>query len=167
MPLFSSTIHCERACLNKMYMRSKIEKTGAINTLENACAQTKTAKWLLNVLGQNAQLCSCFFRCLEWVIGDLRAPLQSVLQEVEKSPETPDIMPARKAIDEMLPRSKRKLVREFAELFVDIDIKAHRGTAFLLRRSRRFTVRSTAVLMARLSITHRNASAPLSVRQRW
>ena len=64
-------------------------------------------------------------------------------------------------------RPEGRVQRKAAEIPVDIHDQTHLFTAFFCLASRRFTVSSTTVLMARLTITQKKAPASSSVRQSW
>lgn len=98
-----------------MGCRTKIHT--AFNAPENMYARGKAAGWLLKSLEQNAALDSCFFECLQWVIGGLRRPLQDVQKEAKKASGKSGIIAARKAVSEALRRSQDRLPSEFEELY--------------------------------------------------
>ena len=62
-------------------------------------------------------------------------------------------------------RFKGGVQAKAAEIPVNVNDQTHLFTAFFCLASRRFTVSSTTVLMARLTITQKKAPASSSVRQ--
>ena len=82
-----------------------------LNTPETVYARGKTAGWLLKVLENKTTIDDNFFKCLQWVIGDLRNALQTVIKKTKITEE--DINKARRF-------SKRhQLDRVFQELYED------------------------------------------------
>ncbi|MDL2216472.1 AAA family ATPase [Desulfovibrio sp. OttesenSCG-928-M14] len=98
-----------------MGRRSKIR--GVFNAPENIYAQAKTADWLLKSLEQAATWDSYLFECLQWIVGDLRRPLQAVQKEAKKITGKSGIVPARKAAKDALARPQDRLASEFEELY--------------------------------------------------
>lgn len=89
----------------------------AIVSPETTYAKAKTAGWLLKILEQNIALESSFFDCLRWVTGDLRRPLQAVMQEAQKTARKSGIVAAREAIKESMQRPQGRLASEFEDLY--------------------------------------------------
>ena len=100
-------------------MRRRTKNHTATDAPENMYALGKTAGWLLRSLEQKTVLDSCFFECLQWVIGDLRRPLQELQKEAQIIASKSGIVPARKAIKKALASRQDRLANEFADLYED------------------------------------------------
>jgi len=100
-------------------MRRRSRKYEAVPTPETTYARAKTAGWLLKTLEQNNNFDSCCFECLQWVVGDLRRPLQAIVQKGKKPMGKSGIVQARVAIKEALKRPHDRLASELDDLFED------------------------------------------------
>ena len=97
-------------------MRRRTNVYEALAAPETTYARTKTAGWLLKTLEYNNNFDSCFFECLQWVVGDLRRPLQAILHEAKKPMGKSGIVQARAAIKEALKRPQDRLASELDDL---------------------------------------------------
>lgn len=96
-----------------MRHRSNNSSRGVVNSPETAYARTKTAEWILRVMEQAIPLESCFFTCLEWVIGDLRGILEALMEELGNAPKN---IKVRKAVQEALKPASSRYASECEEL---------------------------------------------------
>jgi len=90
---------------------------GALHTPEILYVRARSAAWLAEILKQKLPLEADFFACLQWAGGDLRRPLQAVMQATETAARQPDLVKARRALREALTRPRDKLYRVFDSLY--------------------------------------------------
>lgn len=98
-------------------MGRRTNTAGATSTPETTYARAKTADWLLKILEQNTNFDSCFFDCLQWIVGDLRRPLQTLMHDSQKPMGKSGILQARTAIKEALKKPQARLASELDDLW--------------------------------------------------
>ncbi len=98
-------------------MRRRARVHGVLNAPETLYARAKTAAWLLKSLEQNATWDTCLFECLQWVVGDLRRSLRDILKEAQQTTGKSGIVPARRAVKDVLSRPQDRLASELDDLY--------------------------------------------------